>query len=299
MQGLGLAITADFPLANLEAAAGDQSARRLEVRGVDRVDALPPGESANLAAEHDLLTVESHPALGYRIAAAGHGSHLLSPDGRRVLSTRPQADGDWRWSRLFFAQVLPCAAALQGLEVLHASAVRAGGSVTAFVARSGGGKSSLCAHLVAGGAEFFTDDVLALEPRDDGVLAHPGPSFVTLDPAEQAAMEPEARGRLGRELGRAGKLILSPPAAATSARLSEVMFLERGTRGSQVSVERLDPPDPRLLLSSTFVAHLPSTDRLVAQLEACAQIARRVPCLRLRIPEGVSASEAAAVLARR
>lgn len=52
----------------------------------------------------------------------------------------------------------------RGLLPLHASAVMYGGKVHAFTGQSGAGKSTLAAALSKRGLDFFTDDVLIIDP---------------------------------------------------------------------------------------------------------------------------------------
>src|SRR6266508_6040431 len=87
------------------------------------------------------MRIDSHVSAGYRIWAPYYGRHLVSADGRSIRSALPNVT-PWRWQRLFFAQALPLAAALQGLEVFHASAVALRGRVLAFVGAPGAGKTS-------------------------------------------------------------------------------------------------------------------------------------------------------------
>ncbi len=139
-----------------------------------------------------LMTVDHHPELGYRIWALRFGRHLVSNDGRSVTSSLPDAPS-WRWQRLLFAQALPLAAALRGLDPFHASAVAVDGRAFAFVAASGTGKTSLAAHLVASGASFMTDDILSLQLHEDRLLAHPGPAMTSVAPSELAPMKRHRR----------------------------------------------------------------------------------------------------------
>ena len=271
---------------------GEELTRRLSVRTVDR---LPAPDGAERAVERRapdgtlVISIDRLPDRSLRIEAPGHGSHLLAADGREVSSLPPE--DDWGWHRLFFAQVLPTAGALQGLELLHASAVAIDNDAIAVVSASGGGKSSLAAHLVAAGARFVTDDVLAIEPASDRVLAYPGPSLLALDQAEL-----ERAGAIGRERFRSDKVHVEMESAPQAVPLGRLVFLERDCSEEKAVVERLSPPDPRLLLASTFVAHVDSRRRLEAQLEACAQLAARVPCFRLAAPRGETAASAAAAL---
>jgi len=92
-----------------------------------------------------VMSIESHPRLGYRIATPGHGRYVVSGDGTRIRAELPRSPG-WRWQRLLFAQALPLAASLHGLVLFHASAVAIGGRAVAFVAASGNLGSLRCSR---------------------------------------------------------------------------------------------------------------------------------------------------------
>lgn len=84
---------------------------------------------------------------------------IASLDGKQCLLLNvPEPDGrGWQ-----VRQAVPFLAALQGAVVLHASAVRTGSGVHAFVAASGTGKSTLGAALREAGLEQVADDLLPL-----------------------------------------------------------------------------------------------------------------------------------------
>ena len=117
-----------------------------------------------------VMSVDHDPAVGYHVYAPDNGRHTVSCNGSRIECALPQI-APWRWQRLLFAQVLPLAATLQGLELLHASAIEWGGRCLGFVAPSGTGKTSVAAHIVASGGALVTDDVLALEIKSTDVLS--------------------------------------------------------------------------------------------------------------------------------
>ena len=94
------------------------------------------------------------------------------------------------WQRFLIAQVLPFAAALNGLEVLHASAVAFGDRALALIGASGAGKTSLALAACRLGAELIADDVLALERREDRLLAHPGAPLAGVAHAEAERLGP-------------------------------------------------------------------------------------------------------------
>ena len=200
----GIEIAAQFPLPLASGAPGDGRDRAVALEQVE-ADALErrwQPRLANTVLERRLrdgrlvMSVQQIPDVGYRVYAPRVGRHLVSPDGRRILSALP-ALKPWRWQRLLFAQVLPLAATLQGFELLHASAVELDGRTIAFVAPPGTGKTSVAAHLVAGGALLLTDDVLAFESRDDGVIGYPGVRNIAIAAQELDAMSQLGRARLG------------------------------------------------------------------------------------------------------
>jgi hypothetical protein len=242
-----------------------------------------------------VMSIDSHPHLGYRVAAPGHGRYVVSGDGTQIRYALSPTPG-WRWQRLLFAQALPLAAALQGLELFHASAVVIGGRALAFVAAAGMGKSSVAAHMVAGGASFLTDDVLSLEPVSGAVLAHPGPRLAGIEAPELRTLASDGRGRLGQIVGRSGKIYLSVPAIGRTSHLDAVYFLERSGASRELRILDSSPPDPRLLLSSSFISYLTAADFLVEHLDACARIAQAVRVSRVLIPPSVGAPAVASVV---
>jgi len=219
------------------------------------------------------MSIDFHPAQGYRIDAPGHGLHLVSGDGRAVhLSTLTVPA--WHSQLLLVAQTLPLVAVLQGLEVFHAGGVSIGERVFGLVGPSGVGKSSVACHLIAQGAGFFTDDVLALEHVDGGLVAHPGPRFVNLHEHERQAVAEGQRARLGAMLGHSDKLHLRPDGDGRPRPLGGLLLLRRGAAVSGVRLSPQDPVDARDLLAGAFVTYVQGADRLTAHLELCAAVAR-------------------------
>jgi hypothetical protein len=231
---------------------------------------------------------------GYRIWAPYYGRHLVSADGRSIRSALPNVS-PWRWQRLFFAQTLPLAAALQGLEVFHASAVALGGRVSAFVASSGTGKTSVAAHLVTLGASFVTDDVLAIEAAGDTVVAHPGPARLSIDDSELRRVPEGQRSRLGVPIGRSDKLMIEPDPTTAPLPLASLYFLRRpASEVSRVTINAADATATRSLLGSGFLAYLNTPERLRKHLEVCSAIAERTRLYDVLIPKGARAREVAA-----
>jgi hypothetical protein len=300
-RAFGIDIESSFPIPCLPESSrngtGRTSVQLASTKAVDRDWRAAEAESIidrRLPTGRRLMTVDYHPELGYRIWASRFGRHLVASDGLNVLSALPAVPA-WRWQRLLFAQVLPLAAALRGLDPFHASAVVVGDKAFAFVAASGSGKTSLAAHLVANGAGFMTDDVLSLELDGDRVLAHPGPAMASIAPEELRAMSAEGRGELGNCIGKeSGKKHFNPPVVDRPYPLEAFYFLVRNGDSPRISIERVQSPDPRLLLASSFITYVRTPDHLLTHLDTCAHLARSGAIFEVRIPAGVDARTGAA-----
>ncbi|MDX6726491.1 MAG: hypothetical protein QOK49_1296 [Baekduia sp.] len=241
------------------------------------------------------FTIDHHPALGYRIAARRYGRFIVSAGGDEVLCA-PYKVSAWSWQRLLIARVLPIAATLRGIEVLHSSAVRIGDGAVAISGPSGLGKSSLAMQLYyRHGAAFLTDDLLGLEAPEGGVVAHPGFAIVSLRPAERELLSREEKARLGAVVSRGNKTHFALEREPGPLPLRAMFFLEPGEVGAP-TIERMEEPDPLLLLASTFVLMVRTPERLRRQLDVCAAIADDVPLYRLRIAPSLNARATAEIV---
>jgi hypothetical protein len=260
-------------------AAADCGDRRLELSfepdGDPRLG-FPAGEPISDQQDRDgrlLLQIDRDADAGFLIWGPGYGANRLRRDGRAVRC-RPGRAGRAAWLRLLVAQVLPFAALLQGLEVLHAAAVTHQGGAVALVGRSGAGKSTLAAALRRRGDGFLADDVLALELRGGGVVAHPG-----------AAVRTAAGSR---------EELVAVPGGARAASVAALFFLDR-RRGGPQEPRFSAVEDPRLLLSATFNSVFVEPARLASQLEICSILARG-PVWRLETSPSVPPEVLAAAL---
>jgi hypothetical protein len=242
------------------------------------------------------LSVERDEEIGFRVWAPRHGCYLVAPDGRRIAAA-PPAGPAWRWERLVLAQVLPLAAALRGMHVLHASAVALGGHAVAFMGRAGAGKTTLAGRLVAHGAQLVTDDVLAVDESRATVRAHRGGSVVRIDPRELQAMASDERRLLGAVHGRGEKWHVAPALAPARLPLSLTYHLVRPTAVEGAQIVEVDPYDPALLLGNAFLPYLTDPERLRRQLEISAAIANTTPLYQVCVgPRTASGDVADAVL---
>jgi hypothetical protein len=133
----------------------------------------------------------------YVFGAEGHVRAHAAPGGNPADISDSYARG-----------VLPVVLLAREHEALHASAVLHGGSVTAFCAASGTGKSSLALAVASQGGDHWADDTVILPPRDGGLdaLSLPFPARVDEDVRARLAgaaaclrvVAPETRAPLRR-----------------------------------------------------------------------------------------------------
>jgi hypothetical protein len=219
--------------------------------------------------------IEFHPEVGYLVFGPRYGSHLLSLDGR-VLRCDPEGRHEDAWQRLLIAQVLPFAALLQGLEVFHASAIvkdpKAG--AVAFLGPSGVGKTSIGLELCRRGANFLTDDALALEHRGEELVAHPGTPLAGVHHAEARRVRAMAGSSPEQILAiNSREQLMRVSDIAEPARMSALFFLDRRTDGPERP--RFEPvTDTQMLLTATFNFVLATPARLRGLLDVCALAAR-------------------------
>jgi hypothetical protein len=295
----GVVVESRTPVAGLLADTNGADARLVEW------EAVPEGELAEDSLSEQLvdrrhpdgrpfMSIEHDPELGYRIAAPGFGAHLVANDGSVIRSSLPSETGEI-WQRLFFAQALPLAAALNGLALFHASAVVLDGKAYALVGLSGSGKTSIAAQLVARGARMLTDDVLALEPAEGEVLAYAGPARISIEREELDGLGADGRRRLGDPLDTPtedGKVQLETRPEAGPVPLGGVFLLGRSS-SEGVAVKRDPENRTQALLAAAFLGYLMLPRRLALHLEVCAQIAAGAPTFDVQIGEGAAASEVA------
>jgi hypothetical protein len=239
---------------------------------------------------------ERHPQLGFRLFADGYGAYAISPAGTAIRCAPPPEVERWRWQRCLVGQVLPLAAVLQGFEVFHAAAVSVDGSAVGLVGESMAGKSSVAVQLVLRGAELLADDVLALEAGGARLEVHPGPGIVSLRHAEARRLGDSDLRRLGTVVGDDDEALrVRVPRATRAVPLAALYFLERGD-AERTTFEPLWPPDPRLLLGSTFNHMVVTPERLTNQLEVCTRLAHETPLFRVRAAPDTGAAGLAAAL---
>lgn len=299
-RAFGLELEGSFEAPGLLDGTVSDGARRTTielVRAREIHHACPSREALRLTELRDAdgavrLTIDEHAESGYHLHSTTFGCYLVSRDGCRVRCA-PSRIARWRWQSFLVGQLLPAAAVLRGLEILHASVVVIAGQAVALVGPSQAGKSSVAINLVRRGATFLTDDVVALEPFGERVLAHPGPALTSVRHEEAAAIGPAALRRLGQIIGRDDHEIrLRLRGAPAPAPLALVYAIDRSGSGQRPTFAPLD--HPRVLFANRFSSYIQSPERLTRQLDVYARAACCAATFRLGVPAtGVDAAAVA------
>jgi hypothetical protein len=218
---------------------------------------------------------------GYWLSFDDFGRYAVSLDGREAECEADEVAVE-RCERFLFAQVLPLAAVLQGLDVMHASAVTWDSGVVAFVGPSGAGKTTVATRLMARGATLITDDALALEMTGGEIVAHPGPPFVAVAAADSALADgPPAW--IGPRLGASDKPHFAPPVSAQALPVVGVYHLEQ--RSSFRVTVAAGEVVPRMLAHAT-APYVLTPERLLQHLEVVTMLGSSVPQFSLTLPDG-------------
>ena len=246
--------------------------------------------------ERALATADENAGGSWRLRCVGAGTHFVSKDGTEITCL-PEGALAPAWERFVISQVLPLAAAVQGLELLHASAVEIDGRAYAIVGSSGAGKTSLALRLLLRGAGWITDDVLALSAESDGLRAHAGAAIAGVRHAEAERLTVAERAILGVPLGDNPKeVLLRVKPTRVPLPLAGVLFLARDS-SSTLGFEPVR--DPRPLLGSTFCSLVRTRDRLARALDLYARLSAETPLVRVHVPRRLDADGLAAVLIER
>jgi hypothetical protein len=280
----GLTISSGLQLPGVAplVAGGDHLVRldMAERSEVDRAFSGAPSVRAQLTLGGAEIVEVLRGRRGDRLLLCGrHGAFYVGPGGDPVLCapTDLQALG---WQRVLLDTVLGTAALAHGYEGLHAGAIELDDGVVAIASPSGGGKSTLCAELVARGARLFADDLVFLGRQAGGVLAHPGPPLMTL-PSGWSEDRRVPGILLGVEAGE--EWIAVPGAGHEPAPLLAVLVLNRhrGATGA-----RLDASGSPLELLTVAMHSVLEEDRQRTRFDLLAELAQQTPVRRLVADSG-------------
>lgn len=180
--------------------------------------------------------------------------------GASMLRCAPEDPEDPNWQRFLLDTVLHCTALLQGRHALHGGAIElADGGVAAFVAPSGGGKTTLAAELIRRGGLLCADDIVVLERHGEQILAHPSPPMMNMPLAVDAAEFADPIASFPEEQEQ----WVSVRRASSEAKPLAAIFVLERSHGAQLALEPLQPTPLHLLGHSLGFSHVANAaDRL-------------------------------------
>ena len=263
-----------------------------ERSAVESEFAGPPTTSTQLVLGRGQTVDVDLGANGDRLLTCGRQAlFYVGPGGDTVLCA-PTDPPDPGWQLVLLDTVLGTAALAHGYDALHAGAVELAEGVVAVASPTGGGKSTLCAELVARGARLFADDLVFMSRRGSDVIAHPAPPLMTLPagwsddsrlPAEVLAVDTD---QAWMAVSRASQ---------APAPLLAVLALDRRPGAGPTRVE---PGRTPLELHTLALHSVLEEDRRRVRFELLADLAQQTPVRRLVADPAVPAGRLAELVER-
>lgn len=254
---------------------GERRAVPDKAPGGDVIAALElPGAASSLTAQEGGYTVRINNLCDFEI------------DGRLAEMTvhlAPHQDDEA--ASLLAGGALAALMALRGITVLHASAVEMPEGAVAFVANSGGGKSTVAAICCAAGARLVSDDVLRVEVENGEAFCHRGSSELRLRP--QAAELAERVGEARRSTIDQRTAALAPTTGSERLTIAAIVNPRCDHGGEKLEITRLRGPEALFELVR-YPRTLGWRDQEPARRDfhVLAQIADLVPVFRASLPWG-------------
>lgn len=219
-------------------------------------------------------------------------NHIVAHSAALTSSSMSRHMVDINFLGIAMAVWLECA----GVPVLHASGVVVNDRAVGFLSHGGGGKSCMAATFMQTGHPLLTDDTLALEIRDEAVVARPGYPQLRLWPAEAHHFLNDLHD-LPRVTPATPKRRVPLAAAEFGTFCSEPRLLHRvyvpqrrnPADYPRVEITPLSPPDAVFALVSTgYLTHeADALGRQAVRLEFFAEVARQVSVRTLAYPSGL------------
>lgn len=195
-----------------------------------------------------------------------------------------------------FGGLLPYCMEARGAPVLHASSVAVDGGIAAFLANSGGGKSTLAAAMVKAGLPLVGDDILPIRKLEGQFLGYPSFPVLRLYDAQAQYLLGHSDG-LPRLNDYVDKYLVSPGRDGVGSFCDTPLPLaclylperrEASEAGASIEITPLSPQQALIeLVRHTFGPRLVKAMGLAPQRFALlAEAARQVPMRRLSYPNG-------------
>lgn len=217
----------------------------------------------------------------------------IDADGSRVACRCLNGGDQTVLQNFLFGPALSFALVQQGLEPLHAAAVRVDEGAIGFLGDCSFGKSTLLASFLQAGHRLVTDDLLMLVASGDHLTALPGSGRIKLHPDSAAAFL-DARER-GEPLNALTVKKSFPVDDARVQRsrlpLKHLYVLPAPDDRRDVTSVRIVPLSQaalfQALLKNSFNVEILTRERLERQFAGAARVAGGVAGFLLQYPDGM------------
>jgi hypothetical protein len=211
------------------------------------------------------------------------GRFTFRPDSSEVRGYREPRVPEEVFEDYFSRWILPVAAQVRGLEVLHASGVLGPQGVGVFSAASEAGKSTLAYALGVRGYQIWTDDALAFTVDGGRPQAVDLPFRLRLRPGSAAHFGIDAPPN-GRAVAAA-----SDATQEQRAPIAVVFLLERSPDGPAARTENVDALEAfPTLVEQSYHFGSENRERKRDMLSSYLTLATAVPVYRLAMATGLA-----------
>jgi hypothetical protein len=270
------------------------------------LDALPPGVSKNSNAAERVVFVstdkneadqpthwlwKSEDGLLFRLEFCDGTQFWLDSNGKHLWCTWPQELSLQSTLAYLLGPVLGFLLRLRGVVCLHASAVAVGNRSAVFVGAAGAGKSTTVAAFAREGCAVLSDDVVALDEREDGFVVQPSYPHVLLWPDSVQALfgSTDALPSVSHDWDKR-RLALGDAESryhGQALRLGGVYILGRRREDARTTVEPLNRSSALIsLVANSYAAGLLEPEKRALEFASFGKLLDTVPVRSLAAGEG-------------
>jgi hypothetical protein len=287
----GVEVTSDWPLA-FPPSTG-RGAQLAEVDFVEGTDEDFSEAAAFRSRPEPWFTSHVFPNRSAYARWSGLYEFRIDADGSRVACRALDGCDPLVLQNYLFGQALAFALVQQGLEPLHAAAVRVDDGAVGFLGDCTFGKSTLLASFLQAGHRALTDDLLMLVNREGGPVALPGSGRIKLQPDsartfldEAAQGEPLNGGTLKRSFS-----VDAAQLQRTELPLTHLFVLPTPDERKRITSIGIEPLSRAGLfheiLKNSFNVEILTPERLARQFAHAATLAATVDGFLLKYPDGM------------
>lgn len=221
--------------------------------------------------------------------STGTAEYTVNAGGSMIWITHSEQAPFLEVMRYITGVSLGAALRFRGVLCLHASAVAVNGSALIFAGSSHAGKSSLSAAFHRRGYSLITEDVCALDKRDDGIFVRPGYAGIRLYPETLNLLYGPAAVTEAMQVNQKYLHRLDAIPAAPCPVQALYLLTPRNPQLAQPRITPLDPTSALLALTDHFYLHrFGPKEWLARDFPRLGELVQRLPVYALERPDSLS-----------